>query len=112
MAGGKGIVINISGSGEGAAEALRQIEAKMQEMATKGAAEGERLAAAGERIRGAFEHTVPQVAAASGAIREFEGNLPIRAVERFLTNTLGLGPALTTVLAMLFTSCDGLMREL
>lgn len=31
---------------------------------------------------------------ASSAIREFEGNLPIRAVERFMTETLGLGPAL------------------
>jgi hypothetical protein len=42
----------------------------------------------------AFGHSVPQVAAASGAIREFEGTLPIRAVERFLTTTLSLGPAL------------------
>jgi hypothetical protein len=37
------------------------------------------------------------VAAASGAIREFEGALPIRAVERFLTGTLGLGPALSAI---------------
>jgi hypothetical protein len=39
-------------------------------------------------------HAVPEMAAASGAIRELEGNLPIRAVERFLSTTLGLGDAL------------------
>jgi hypothetical protein len=38
--------------------------------------------------------SVSQVAAASGAIREFEGALPIRAVERFMTTSLGLGPVL------------------
>lgn len=37
---------------------------------------------------------VPEVAAASGAIRVLEGNMPIRAVERFATNILGLGPLL------------------
>jgi hypothetical protein len=37
---------------------------------------------------------VPQVAAASGAIRVLEGALPIRAVERFAVNVLGLGPIL------------------
>jgi hypothetical protein len=41
-----------------------------------------------------FAHTVPQVAAASAAVRTFEGTLPIRAVERFLTTTLQLGPVL------------------
>src|SRR5579872_7103799 len=42
-------------------------------------------------IRG---HSVSSMAAASGAIREFEGRLPIRAVENFLSKTLGLGPVL------------------
>lgn len=42
----------------------------------------------------AAEHSVPQIAAASGAIRVLEGNLPIRAVERFATSVLGLGPIL------------------
>jgi hypothetical protein len=51
----KGIVINISGSGEGAAEALRQIEARMQETADKGRGMSETLAAAGERVKTAFE---------------------------------------------------------
>jgi hypothetical protein len=41
-----------------------------------------------------MSHTVPQVAAASGAIRVLEGSMPIRAVERFATTTLGLGPIL------------------
>jgi hypothetical protein len=54
--------------------------------------------AGGTRALGdAMGHTVPQVAAASAAIREFEGNLPIRAVERFLTTTLGMGPALQAI---------------
>lgn len=51
----KGIVIQIQGSGEGAAEALRMIEAKMQETAEKGSAMSEQLKAAGETIRSAFE---------------------------------------------------------
>ena len=42
----------------------------------------------------ALHGTVPEVAAASGAIRVLEGNMPIRAVERFATNVLGLGPIL------------------
>jgi len=91
---GNGIVINISGSGEGAAEALRQIEAKMQETADKAAARSAEIAAASDRIGESFERATPRVAAASGAIREFEGNLPIRAVERFLTDTLHMGPIL------------------
>jgi hypothetical protein len=37
-------------------------------------------------------HTVPQMAAASGAIRTAFGDQSIRAVERFAVTTLGLGP--------------------
>lgn len=44
----------------------------------------------GQAARGA----VPEIAAASGAIRVLEGNMPIRAVERFATSVLGLGPIL------------------
>jgi hypothetical protein len=50
--------------------------------------------AAVEGLARAHSHTVSEVAAASGAIRVFEGNLPIRAVERFAVTTLGLGPIL------------------
>lgn len=39
-------------------------------------------------------HQVPQQAAASAFVRGAEGTLSIRAGERFLTSTLGLGPAL------------------
>lgn len=44
----------------------------------------------------ATTHVVPQFAAASGALRELEGNFShnIRAAERFLSTTLGLGPIL------------------
>lgn len=41
---GKGIIIQIQGDGTGAQEALRQIEAKMQETAERGKAAGETLA--------------------------------------------------------------------
>lgn len=50
--------------------------------------------AAGDALSSGMSHSVTQVAAASAAIREFEGNLPIRAVERFLSTTLDLGPIL------------------
>ena len=52
-------------------------------------------AGAAEELAAATGHTGAQMAYASGAIRVFEGTLPIRAVERFITTTLGLGPLLT-----------------
>jgi len=55
---------------------------------------GRSFSGAGQAIG---QHFVPPVAAASAAIREFEGNLPIRAVERFLTTTLGMGDALQKI---------------
>ena len=54
----------------------------------------EAAAASVRRVGVAAEGTVPEIAAASGAIRVFEGNMPIRAVERFATSILGLGPLL------------------
>jgi hypothetical protein len=49
-----------------------------------------------EFVNQATGHSVPQMAAASAAVRALEGNMThnIRAGERFLTNTLGLGPVL------------------
>lgn len=55
------------------------------------------LAAAQESVAVATSHVVPQMAASSGAIRVFEGTLPIRAVERFLGTTLGLGPIIANM---------------
>ena len=46
------------------------------------------------QLGAAVHGVVPEVAAASGAIRVLEGNMPIRAVERFATSVLGLGPLL------------------
>jgi hypothetical protein len=46
----KGIVINISGSGEGAAEALRQIEARMRETSEHGKEAGVQLEAAWRKV--------------------------------------------------------------
>ena len=47
-------------------------------------------------VNEATGHAVPQMAAASAAVKALEGNLThnIRAGERFLTNVLGWGPAL------------------
>ena len=66
-----------------AAESENAAAAEVQAVATNAAG-----AAAG--------HAVPQFAAASGAIRVLEGNMTnnVRAAERFLTTTLGLGPVL------------------
>lgn len=52
------------------------------------------FAASVERSAVAQGHSVSEVQAASGAIRVFEGALPIRAVERFAVTSLGLGPIL------------------
>lgn len=48
------------------------------------------------KLGAAHTAMVPEVAAASAAIRVFEGAMPIRAVERFAVNILGLGPILRT----------------
>jgi hypothetical protein len=50
-----GIVIQITGEGAGAAEALRIIEERMKQTQARGVEMSEALAAAGERIRGMFE---------------------------------------------------------
>lgn len=52
------------------------------------------LASALGETSAAAAHTAPQMAAASGAVRELNGNLSVRAAERFLATTLQLGPAL------------------
>lgn len=55
------------------------------------------IAAQARSVEVAFEHSVPQIAAASAAVRAFEGTLSVRAVERFLTTTLQLGPVLQKI---------------
>jgi hypothetical protein len=56
----------------------------------------EHLSNATEHLNEAVSHSVPQMAAASASIRVLEGNLTnnVRAAERFLTTTLGLGSVL------------------
>jgi hypothetical protein len=49
------------------------------------------------RLSGAHKELVGSIAATSGAIRVFEGNMPIRAVENFATRVLGLGPLFQTI---------------
>ena len=55
------------------------------------------LKAAEEGVAGASTHVVSQEAAASAAARSLEGNPGIRATERFLSTTLGLGGAMTAL---------------
>lgn len=58
------------------------------------AAAANQAAAAVSNLGTAHSQTIPEIAAASAAIRVFEGAMPIRAVERFAVSTLGLGPIL------------------
>ena len=91
----KGIVIPIS-STDDTGRAFQSVNAQVDELRKKVSTLQANLRGGGpgQTIGEGMQHAVPQVAAASGAIREFEGSLPIRAVERFLTSTLNLGPVL------------------
>ena len=71
--------------------------AALQNQARAAAANATALKAIKDAQEGAGEsagHMTGGVIAASSAIRTFEGHLPIRAVERFLVETLKMGPAL------------------
>ena len=95
MARQRGIVVPITAE-ENTGRAFDQVNARVAELRAQVSSLKAELAngGPGERLAQGMGHAVPEIAAASGAIREFEGNLPIRAVERFLTSTLGLGPVL------------------
>lgn len=58
---------------------------------------------AGSAMREAGGHTVSSMQAASAAVRTFEGNVThnVRAVERFLTSVLPLGPVLTAAFPLI-----------
>lgn len=79
-----------------AIEALKLYETELGQAQARAVSAGAAMAGAQASVGAAVSHTVPQMAAASSAIRELEGNFShnIRAAERFLTTTLGLGPAL------------------
>jgi len=68
-------------------------------------------------VNSATRDSIPQYAAASGVVRALEGgmNNNIRAAERFLTTTLGLGPILQTLFpiagALAFVDILGRMGE-
>ena len=86
MAVGSGVTVIIAGQDD-TSKVLDQIEERMRR-AAKPAAE------LGQKLGDGMGHAVPQVAAASAAIRLFEGQIPIRAVERLITMVPGLGAAL------------------
>lgn len=79
-----------------AREILNQIQAE-----TAAVVSTNNLAAATTRLGQAHSHAVSQISATSGAIRVFEGNMPIRAVENFLAKTLGLGPAIAAAFPLI-----------
>lgn len=60
-------------------------------------------------------HTIPQMAAASAAIRGLEGSMSIRAAERFLSTFQGIGPVLQAAFpvfgALAFVEIIGRMTE-
>jgi len=66
---------------------------KMESTAARLAIANARLALSLEQIGHAGERAVTGVQATSGAIRVLEGSGGLRAVENFLSKTLGLGPA-------------------
>ncbi len=87
----------IAATSKGGFEGLAAIAKQAQTFgvaATEAASATTRFTASTVALGQAHSHAVPQIAAASGAIRVFEGALPIRAVERFAVTTLGLGPLL------------------
>lgn len=77
-----------------AVKALASVEEASIPVAASAAGSQKLYAASIDKVASAASHTVPQIAAASGAIRVLDGALPIRAVERFAVTTLGLGPIL------------------
>lgn len=74
-----------------------ELATSIDRLAASSARAGSVGGGAGRQIGEGFSHSVPEIAAASASIREFEGAIPIRAVERFLTTTLGLGGALSAI---------------
>jgi hypothetical protein len=93
MARQRGIVVPISAS-DNTDRAFAEVNARVAELQARLRVAEAGAGSFGRTLGDGMGHAVPEIAAASGAIREFEGNLPIRAVERFLSTTLGLGPAL------------------
>lgn len=93
MARQRGVVVPISAT-DNTERAFQQVNERIAELQARVRAAEAGAGGLGRSLGDGMGHAVPQIAAASGAIREFEGTLPIRAVERFLTTTLGLGPVL------------------
>ncbi len=79
------VKIVITGEGAQFSAVVADAQRQLDKLGSKAASTGR-----------AVSHTVPQFAAASGAIRLLEGgiNNNVRAAERFLSTTLRLGPAL------------------
>lgn len=79
---------------QAAVEAMSQTQNNYISTATSAAAASRLFASSVDQVGSSAAHAVPEIAAASSAIRVMDGSLPIRAVERFAVTTLGLGPIL------------------
>ena len=74
--------------------AFAAAENQVAATATQASTAHAQLANSVRQMGSAHAKAVPEIAAASAAIRTFEGALPIRAVERFLVQVLNMGPIL------------------
>jgi len=73
------------------------------------------LAASAEMVAVSHRHAVSEVQAAGAAFRTLEGGIPIRAIERFSVNVLGMGPILQAAFpvigGLIFAEMLGKMSE-
>jgi hypothetical protein len=94
----KGVVVPITAT-DNTERAFSSVNAQVDQLRAKVASLTAQLSGRGNpgtALAEGMGHVVPPTTAASGAIRVLEGGLNnnIRATERFLTTTLGLGPVL------------------
>ena len=113
----RGIVVPISAT-DNTDRAFEQVNARIAQLQQRVRDLTQQLSSArgegeiGDRLAAGMQHAVPEIAAASGAIRELEGALPIRAVERFLTSVLGLGNVLAKAFPLVGAiALGGILKE-
>ena len=89
----KGIVVPIAAV-DNTARAFESVNAQVAALREKVRQLSAAGGGAGQSLAAGMHGAVPEVAAASAAVRALDGSFSVRSVERFLTSTLKLGPAL------------------
>lgn len=84
------VLVDISKSNESFSRQARDAAASMVQ-STKAV---EANVASVTKLKAAHQDLIPHMAATSGALRELNGAMPFRALERFVATTLGMGPIL------------------